>query len=138
MAMPNKPPYQIRRYGHRVMVHAIPGLEVLAVCRRGTSRYQVGELLREIDHRVLAAQRQIRGLVRDKLRRAGLLEPDLPSRLRDAREAIGWSAAEACRRLGISRKTLNRWECGHLRPTAEWIEQLEQLLGVELEPPSEE
>ena len=45
------------------------------------------------------------------------------SRIKEAREARGWSRAELARRLGAPIRTLEDWESGRRHP-AEWIEKI--------------
>jgi transcriptional regulator with XRE-family HTH domain len=41
----------------------------------------------------------------------------LAQMLRAAREAKGWTQAEAGRRIGVAGNTVSRWELGYMEPT---------------------
>jgi putative transcriptional regulator len=43
--------------------------------------------------------------------------PELANRLREAREAKGWTQAELAARIGVSRKTVNTVENGVFTPS---------------------
>jgi DNA-binding XRE family transcriptional regulator len=100
---------------------------VLAVCRHGVGVPQVREALADFPRGSLAALITRRGQVRERLRRAELLEPDLPSQLRFARETAGLTQGEAAKRLGVCRKSIVRWETGAMLPS---VERLIELAGV--------
>lgn len=61
------------------------------------------------------------------------LEAGLAWRLREMREARGWTQQEAAKRLGLSSTTYSRWENPRtFNPTVKTLERLAQLYGQPL------
>lgn len=123
-------PFRVRRLDGRVVVRGrVEGgpLTTLATCRRGARQRAVEAALADLNWKNLAVRYQLRGQIRERLRAAGLLEPDLPVRLREAREEAGLSRADVCDALGIGRKSIIRWEIGQVRPSLDRLEQLAAL-----------
>jgi putative transcriptional regulator len=59
--------------------------------------------------------------------------PDLANRLREAREAKGWTQAELALRIGVSRKTVNTVENGVFIPSTVIALKLAGALGEPVE-----
>ena len=57
-------------------------------------------------------------------------EDSMGARIAEAREAAGYSAAQAARRLGIHSKTLQRWERGESEPRGNRLMMLAGMFGV--------
>jgi transcriptional regulator with XRE-family HTH domain len=58
---------------------------------------------------------------------------EAPNRLRELRQARGFSQADLARLLGVSDYTVTRWETGQMRPTAGNARKLAKRLGVTVE-----
>ena len=54
----------------------------------------------------------------------------MENRLREHREAAGWSQGELARRLGVSRQTINAVETAKYDPSLPLALRLARLLGV--------
>jgi transcriptional regulator with XRE-family HTH domain len=54
-----------------------------------------------------------------------------PARLRELREAMGWSQQELAERVGLHMQTVSRFERGMLKPTWEVVLTLAEALGVD-------
>src|SRR3972149_95982 len=50
--------------------------------------------------------------------------------IKKLRKDTGWSQKDLAERIGVSRVTLERWECGRTRPAPLALEQLEHLLAA--------
>jgi putative transcriptional regulator len=59
--------------------------------------------------------------------------PELSNRLREAREAQGWTQAELAMRIGVSRKTINTVENGVFIPSTLIALKLARALGEPVE-----
>ena len=57
----------------------------------------------------------------------------LGNRLREAREAAGWTQAELAERIGVSRKTVNTVENGVFVPSALLALKMSRALSVPVE-----
>ena len=57
-------------------------------------------------------------------------EPLLENRLKDMREAKGWSQGELARRLGVSRQTINAVETDKYDPSLPLALRMAKLFGV--------
>lgn len=55
---------------------------------------------------------------------------DFGKRIRQAREKLGLSQAEAGRRLGVTRATINQWEAGTTRPARDRIYSVAEAFGI--------
>lgn len=62
-----------------------------------------------------------------------LLAEALGNRLREAREAAGWTQAELAERIGVSRKTVNTVENGVFVPSTVVALKLAGALGCRVE-----
>ena len=58
---------------------------------------------------------------------------ELGNRLREAREAKGWTQAQLAERIGVSRKTINTVENGVFVPSTLLALSLARALGVSVE-----
>jgi putative transcriptional regulator len=56
-----------------------------------------------------------------------------PNRLRELRQARGFSQEELARLLGVAGYTVTRWETGQMRPTAGNARKLARRLGVDVD-----
>ena len=54
---------------------------------------------------------------------------ELPKRIREAREALGISQAEAAQKCNVQLNTFCRWENGHITPSTESMAAIVKLLG---------
>jgi putative transcriptional regulator len=59
--------------------------------------------------------------------------PELGNKLREAREAKGWTQAELAAAIGVSRKTINTVENGVFVPSTVVALKLGEALGVRVE-----
>ena len=59
--------------------------------------------------------------------------PELANRLREAREAKGWTQAQLAERIGVSRKTVNTVENGVFTPSTVIALKLARALGEPVE-----
>ena len=59
--------------------------------------------------------------------------PELSNKLREAREAKGWTQAELAAAIGVSRKTINTVENGVFIPSTLVALKLAYALGVRVE-----
>ena len=59
--------------------------------------------------------------------------PELGNRLRDARDAKGWTQAELAAAIGVSRKTINTVENGVFIPSTVVALKLADALGMRVE-----
>lgn len=63
--------------------------------------------------------------------------PDYDARIREAREAKGWTQAVLAQKLRISEAMLRKIEAGKLKPTIDLAKRIEKLLHIELLVPTE-
>lgn len=66
------------------------------------------------------------------------LVEDYPDRIREAREARGWSTAVLAQKLRISETMLRKIEQGKIKPTIDLAKRIEKLLGIRLLEPIDE
>jgi len=55
------------------------------------------------------------------------------SRIRQARERLGWSQADLARRMHVAQPTVSGWEAGKKSPRVRILARLAALLGVSFE-----
>lgn len=55
---------------------------------------------------------------------------ELGKRLREARERLGWTQAEAAEQIGTTRQVVSQWEVGHRAPAARTIARLAEIYRV--------
>ncbi|MCE4604545.1 MAG: multiprotein bridging factor aMBF1 [Aeropyrum sp.] len=60
------------------------------------------------------------------------LVEDYPERIREAREARGWSTAVLAQKLRISETMLRKIEAGKLKPSLDLARRMEKVLGTKL------
>jgi transcriptional regulator with XRE-family HTH domain len=60
-----------------------------------------------------------------------MAQDHFPGRLRELREAMGWSQQELAERVGLHMQTVSRFERGTLKPTWEVVLTLAEKLGVD-------
>lgn len=57
----------------------------------------------------------------------------LESRIRQARERLGWSQADLARRMHVAQPTVSSWEAGKKSPRVKIMARLAGILGVSFE-----
>lgn len=57
----------------------------------------------------------------------------LESRIKEARERLGWSQADLARRMHVAQPTVSGWEAGKKSPRVRILARLAGILGVSIE-----
>lgn len=109
----------------------VDGVEMILCvsCYVRLSRTGRAKLVKEEKRRV-----QSRPLPRPRRPSIELLDlvEDYPDRIREAREARGWSTAVLAQKLRISEAMLRKIEQGKVKPTIDLARKIEKLLGIRL------
>ncbi|BAA81021.2 putative HTH-type transcriptional regulator [Aeropyrum pernix K1] len=125
---------EIRGRPYRVSVEGVE-MDLCLSCYMKLARSGRAQLLREARPSRRGAARGGSGGAR-RPRRVPLdmydLVEDYPERIREAREARGWSTAVLAQKLRISETMLRRIESGKLKPSLDLAKRMEKMLGVKL------